>query len=299
MKNNLISLKVVFCAILALFTTSTFAAVELLPSYRGWSGCYKISNENCEVIIAASAGGRVVYYALDGENVIQENRDLDGVSGSELVEKMIAPDGGRFDIGPEATEPEQRQALFAGEWRATIISDYSVEVCYDKKNAHGVSVTRRYTLAKGSSKLEIDQTMTNQTSEPITRHYWGRAFFKPGGIITLPLDSNGNWGSMAPNGLLGDAHAVGKEIVCSVNSPKVLKLGSDSQQGWLKYEVNGIRVVQNFKCDKKGDYSETMGYTTVFYSDQKVCEMEPIGASIKMKPGESSTFSQTWTLSRY
>lgn len=299
MKSKLSLRTATFSILFSLFTSATFATVEQLPSYRGWEGCYKISNNNTEVIIAASAGGRVVYYALDGKNIIQEDHELDGISGDEMVKKMFAPDGGRFDIGPESTPPEQRQALFAGEWHGEILSDNSVEVTYDKQNAHGVAVTRKYTLSKKCSKLEISQTMTNQTSEPIERHYWGRAFCKSGGNIILPIDSKDGWGGMLQNKFIGDAHVVDNKLVCPITNPKNIKIGSASMQGWLKYQVNGVEITQKFKCNKRGDYSATQGYTTVFFCNPRVCELEPIGQSVRLESGEYSTFVQTWELNKY
>ena len=47
-------------------------------------------------------------------------------------------------------------------------------------------------------------------------------------------------------------------------------------------------------------YGEVAGYTiSIWYDEEKVCELEPIGPLETLKPGESASFTENWWLFPY
>ncbi len=272
------------------------AQVTRLPQYRGWSDCYKISNAEAEVIIAPQSGGRVLYFAIDGENIIFEDPAFDGFLKADMQASRIWADGGRFDIGPEALPARMREDIFMGEWRVARVGRREVEIIFDEPNAMGLKVVRRFALSRRGAELEIEQRMTNIESEPLSRHYWGRVFCHGGGVVEIPLDSDDGWGSMGGYGSQG-SKVVDGTLVTQLDDG-VYKVGSSSLDGWISYRVRGLKMVQQFKCYHGADYSDTDGYTTIFYSNEQVCEIEPVSPTVELKPGESHTFKQRWVLTK-
>ncbi len=286
--------RLVLIVALCLSTLSLSAQVERLEEYRGWKDCYSLKNATTELIVCPEAGGRVLYYAIDGENIIYVDRSFDGYLKADMQRTRKWADGGRFDIGPEALPGKMREDIFLGEWSAQVVGKREVLLTFDKPNAMGLKVTRSFKLARKGSALNIVQTMTNISDENVSRHYWGRVFCKGGGLVEMPLDSDEGWGGMAIHGY-GASKVVGDRLMTQLDGTTI-KVGSDSQEGWITYSVDGLKIHQTFKCYKGANYSDTENFTTVFYSNKDVCEVEPVGPTIDLAPGESSTFKQKWVL---
>lgn len=288
MKYYVISL---LCCILPI---SVFAEIARLSNFRDWKDCYSIKNEKAEVILCPVAGGRVLYYAVNGKNIIFEDPGFDGYLLDDFRKDRRWPDGGRFDIGPESILGKQRDELFMGEWQVLVQDDYTVELLYDKENKLGVSVSRKFILHEKGSQLTLTQVMTNQTTHSLKRHYWGRVFCKGGGTVILPLDGKGGWGFMGKH---SSEHMTEKKDRLEYTlRDEVTKVGSGSHKGWLAYKVDGLEITQEFLCFPGGDYSDTDGYTTIFYANGKLCELEPVSPMVLLQPGQSYTFIQKWRL---
>ncbi len=281
---------------LCLSSLSLSAQVERLEEYRGWRDCYSIKNSTTELIICPEAGGRVLYYAIDGENIIYVDPSFDGYLKEDMQRTRKWADGGRFDIGPEALPGKMREDIFLGVWSAEVVGKRELLITFDKPNAMGLKVTRSFKLARKGSALDIVQTMTNISDETLSRHYWGRVFCWGGGVVEMPLDSDEGWGSMGIHGY-GDSKVDGDRLVTPLDD-RTLKVGSSSLKGWITYRVNGLKMHQTFKCYDGANYSDTENFTTIFYSNDKVCEVEPVSPTVELVPGESHTFSQRWVLSR-
>ena len=294
MMRRLLLLAVVSQAIM--LPVKLMAEVMKLDEYRGWKGCYEISNRDSRVILCPSAGGRILYFAIDGKNIIFENEAFDGQLLADMRRSRIWPDGGRFDIGPEDLPARMRDEVMMGTWSATQIDEYTVEMRFERENPLGVYVVRRIELLRRGAKLRITQTMTNYTDQPVARHYWGRVFCRGGGVVELPLDRGGRWGAMGGYSLDG---AVEKGRVLEVSLDDVVrKIGTDSQRGWLRYRVDGLQITQRFTRYDGANYSDTDNFTTIFYSNEDLCELEPVSPTVELDPGESDTFKQVWQLKK-
>jgi hypothetical protein len=68
-------------------------------TYRRWSDCYLISNGTINLVINASAGGRIMVYERNRINIIYEDPEQDGLLLDDYRNKLFDPDGGRFDYG--------------------------------------------------------------------------------------------------------------------------------------------------------------------------------------------------------
>ncbi len=279
-----------------IFTTFSFAAVNKLDNYRGWKDCYEIQNKHVKIVLCPAAGGRILYYAIDGQNIIYENPKFNGILLENMKQYRVWPDGGRFDIGPETLPGAVRDPLMMGAWTAHPIDDYTVELRYESDNSLGLHVARRFKLARRGSKLDIVQTMTNYTDHPVARHYWGRVFCKGGGVVSLPLDDSKGWGAMG--GYSAEGAIVKKGLLQVQLDDIVRKIGTDSHQGWIAYCVDNLEIKQKFKCFKGANYSDTDGYSTIFFNNEDLCEVEPVSPTIILKPGEAYTFKQQWKLSK-
>ena len=74
-----------------------------------------------------------------------------------------------------------------------------------------------------------------------------------------------------------------------------MKVGADSDAGWIAYARGKILFVKYFPVFATGNYSDG-GNTVEFYCSERVAELEPLSPEITLKSGENYTFPEKWTL---
>lgn len=279
-----------------LFTPlSAFSKVTILETYRGWKNCVEISNRDVNVIISPQSGGRVLYYSLYGKNILFEDSNFDGYMLEDFRKDRHWPDGARFDIGPETIPGKLRDEPFMGVWDCKVIDDYSVELIYASDNMLGLHLRRSFRLEEGSAKLFIKQISQNYTDKDISRQYWGRYFCKGGGRVVLPLMEDEYWGYMgnykSDSKVIYDDGKLYYDV-----ADETVKIGCNSSVGWISYIYDSLKFNVVFKVIPEMDYTSTQGFTTIFYTNGQVCEIEPVSPLYKLSPGESFVFEQVWNL---
>lgn len=266
-----------------------------MGNYRGWNNCIEISNLDTRVIISPQSGGRVLHYSVEDRNIMFEDYEFDGYMLEDFRKDRHWPDGARFDIGPESIPGKLRDEPFMGIWDYKIINEYSVELSYYNDNMLGLHLKRCFSLDEDSSELFIKQISENYTDEDISCHFWGRYFCKGGGTVVLPLLGDDIWGYMG-NCNSNDVVTFEKGKLCYDISDKTVKIGCNSSAGWISYIYNDLKFNVTFDISPEMDYSSTQGYTTIFYTNGNVCEIEPVSPLYNLSYGDSFVFEQVWNL---
>lgn len=274
-------------------------------SYRGWDGCYKISNKNTVVIVSPQSGGRVFSYSNNGEDIIYQNESQNGKSYQEWKSEPFDPDAGRFDIGPEKETESRHDSTFMGEWQVVKITSYSLTILSIKNKSLSTEWERTFILDPKTSKLLIKNSIQNISSRQIKLHYWSRTLVKPEGWLLLPTSSKSiyskGWGmfytrsdknDFVDNRFSRNADTVYLHAVDGY----VIKGGTDSKKGYMEYNRGNIQFIKRFKVYSRGDYSATLNMTTIFYLCPKFLEMEPVSPLVTLKPLQKLHFDETWFL---
>jgi len=272
--------------------------------YFGYDDCIELKNESTRVVLGHHAGGRILEYSLNGTNAILLDPEQAGWVWDG--KKGIGPTGGRFDIGPENLIPK-RDALWLGPWEAEILGSEKGRMTSVEDNATGVQLTRDFELDDNSSRLRVTQTIRN-ISDRMTRWcHWSRTFSTGHGICIVPLDDR----SKFPDGYImygpgrvmnyrpGDPNiAKDGDYLVVRDTPLRPKLGMDSHAGWFAYlTTDDLLFVKQYPTFPDRVYNEMAGLTiSIWYKEDQVCELEPIGPMEALEPGESVSFTETWTL---
>jgi len=298
----------IYCGLALVFLTCTqlLAQVEKI-TWRGWPDCYRIKNKQCEVIIGASCGGRVLSFSLNGKNIIFENVSQNGKTLNDWRIKPFDPDGGRFDYGPERTTQSTHSLTWMGAWSAEIIDDYTVRLTSAADTTLGMLSIREFRLHADSAVLMIKQTGTNITNYPLVRHFWGRTLVKPGGILVLPVQPRSRfehgWGRYLWNpDRIESPDSTDERIKIDHKTFRfhavgpTLKGGTDADDGWMAYAVNGLLFIKRFIVYKGQDYSGSDRMTGIFYSNGTFTEIEPCSPTYIIQPNSSVSFLERWEL---
>ena len=275
--------------------------------YFGYKDCVVLQNAQTRVVLGHQVGGRVLEYSLEGRNAILLDPDQAGWlwDGSNRV----GITGGRFDIGPEKLIPK-RDALWLGPWDAEIVGPGRARLTSMEDETTGVQLIRDFVLDPDGSRLAVTQTIRN-VSDRVTRWcHWSRTFSTGHGICLVPLDDR----SKFPDGYImygpgsvidyapGDPNIYRDgDVLVVKDTPLRPKLGMDSLVGWFAYLTQeNLLFLKFYPTYPDCVYNEIAGLTiSIWYNKDQVCELEPIGPMEELEPGESASFTETWTLAPY
>ena len=274
-----------------------------IVQYHGYDKAIELKNDaGVRVILCPQVGGRVLEYSLNGKNVLFVSSD----------EKSWRPgdkppaSAGRFDIGPELVIPP-REVLWSGEWTGEITGDRTARVTSQQDPNTGVRLTRDFELAADSSRLLCTQTITNVSDETKEWCHWSRTFAVGKGYCFIPLTSPSRFPNsyvMYEDGGLINMRPQDPSIVQRENhlqigpTPRKPKLGFDSYTGIIAYVApNDLLFVKRFDTFPDRVYNEAAGLTiSVWYPDNDMVELEPIGPRERLRPGDSASFTEQWHL---
>ncbi|MCA9060390.1 MAG: hypothetical protein KDA85_17895, partial [Planctomycetaceae bacterium] len=91
------------------------------------------------------------------------------------------------------------------------------------------------------------------------------------------------------------------EFIEILAAPRKPKLGFDSYAGVIAYAApNDLLFIKRFRTFPDRVYNEAAGLTiSVWYPDNAMIELEPIGPRQRLQPGESDSFTEEWWLSEF
>jgi hypothetical protein len=274
--------------------------------FFGYADCIVLENATTRVVLGTS-GGRVLEYALRGENALMLDPAQAGwryAPGKPLVE----PSAGRCDVGPEQVIPRHPDLWF-GDWKAEITGPRQARLTSVADRASGVQLVRDFSLDPAGSHLRCTQTIKNISSEVVERCHWSRTFALGHGIVVMPLSEPSRFPNYyvmyGPGGI--DFRPEDPNIRVQdgflevLGPPKNAKLGMDSYAGGFAYLMrNDLAFVKRFPAFPDRVYNEVAGLTiSIWYNGTEVCELEPIGPRERLGPGESASFAEDWWLLPY
>ena len=279
-----------------------------ISEYFGYENCVVLENANVRAVLTEHGGGRILEYSIDGNNAIyldpaQRGLIFDGVTTS------VGPTGGRFDIGPERTIPAHPD-LWMGKWRLVISGPRAARMVSAEDEATGVQLIRDFELDQHSSHLRVTQTIKNISNVDKHWAHWSRSFGTGGGVVLIPLTPESRFPNKyvmyGPGPVINyephDTNIVERSGFLEVlGAPARPKLGMDSFAGWLAYaEKNDLLWIKRFPTYPDRPYKEIAGLTiSIWYYEDQMTELEPIGPREQIAPGQSASFTEDWWLFPY
>jgi len=170
-----------------------------------------------------------------------------------------------------------------------------------------VQLVRDFQLDAKSSHVRFTQTIRNVSREPKHWCHWSRTFAVGGGIAVVPVGEverfPHHYIMYGPGPVMNfkpeDPHVTLRDGCLVVTpTPQQAKLGMDSHVGWLAYVTrSNLLFVKRFATYPSRAYNEMAGLTiSVWYPNETVCELEPIGPRTDIPPGGSASFTEDWWL---
>ncbi len=293
------------CLIAVLLRTTAssaeFAGVKVAP-YLGYEKAVHLTNGHVNVVLCPEVGGRVLEYSLKGNNALYLS---DGEKKWKPGDRPEAS-AGRFDIGPELIIPP-RPTLWSGVWTSEIIADRHARLTSPDDPSTGVRLVRDFVLDEKSTQLSCTQSIHNISDKLVEWCHWSRTFAVGRGICLIPLTKPSRFPKsyvMYEEGSLINMNPEDPNIRVRdgfleiLGTPRKPKLGMDSYAGLIAYlSPNNLLFVKRFKTYPDRVYNEAAGLTiSIWYPDNAMIELEPIGPRERLQPGEHASFTEDWFL---
>ena len=289
-------------ALWLLFSTAAFSSNT--TNFGIYHDCPVLENATTRVVLCPQVGGRVLEYSIGGKNALFVSEyEKTGVE-SEIGRK--SPSAGRFDIGPEKIAPRRTESFF-GEWSVKRADNHSCRLVSEIGKETGVRLIRDFSLADESSRLVITQTIENVSDQTRRYCHWSRTFGNRAGIVLIPLEGFARFpkryvrydGQALLTMPEDDNIQIRDGFLEIVGPPATPKLGMDSFAGWLAHQQpSGLLFIKQFPTYPDRQYCEMAGLTISTWTPKTAhtVELEPIGPAETLRPGESASFSEVWTL---
>jgi hypothetical protein len=280
---------------------------------HGYENCIELSNSACRVVLDPNFGGRVLVYEIDGKNALYVDPEKNGfipVPGEWRGLSGMQPSAGRFDIGPERIKVDTK-LFWLGKWNAEITGNFSATLTSQINEKENLQVVRDFELDPNTTKFKVTQTIKNLGTTPKKLCYWSRTFATGGGICIVPLSNPNRF----PKGYISYSNSnsmlfmpepeenikVMNDYLLILGPVKLPKMVFDSDKGWLGYITkDDMLFVKTYEYNKNHEYGEMAAVPlSIWYHQDIVAELEPIGPWEWIAPKGESSFSETWHLLPY
>ncbi len=279
--------------------------------YGGWNGGLVMRGGDVKAVVVPAVGGRVLNFSLNGENILFDNPDANG--RTLLNSSNFSVGGYQLDVGPELRGIPNHLWLWQGPWGWRVPKPFTVHTFSPSELTVGVQLEKEFVIDPDSGDLGVTQRMRNIISNDVSFCLWDRTLCKAGGYVLVPLNKRSRFkagwairrGARVPE-YRYDGDRPSDERVRVLDGVLVaqakalpespsMKLGLDSDAGWIAYARGRILFVKYFPVFRDANYSDG-GNTVEFYCSDRVAELEPLSPEVTMKPGESYTFPEKWVL---
>jgi len=151
------------------------------------------------------------------------------------------------------------------------------------------------------NSVHLSQSITWHGESPMELAPWGITQLKLGGMAIFPL---ANVDGLRPDrNLVFWPYTQIKDarldlyddlvLLHGVASEQACKIGNHNKSGWIACAFGDALFVKMFTPDTKSNYPD-LGCNVEAYVKDVCLELETLGLSVLLKPGESTTFEETW-----
>ncbi|KKI99161.1 DUF4380 domain-containing protein [Prochlorothrix hollandica] len=274
-------------------TANTPLPVPTQPTLddQGGSGRYRLSLDTVTVEVDAQQGGRIIAFALDGENLLRDN--------------SVDPQnyGSTFWVSPQAIwdwppVPEIDRAPYQ-----VLQSDRSLRLVSQPSPSLGIQVSKSLALgrfrADGSPTLRLTYRITNTHTHPLRYAPWEVSRVSPTGVTFYPTGSalygSGSFGTPLTETSAGVTWWNHDSAPLSQDQ----KLFAEGFGGWLAHLDGDKLFLKTFPDITAADQAPRESEIEVYANgNHTYVEMEAQGAYTRLAPGESLEWTVGWSVHR-
>ncbi|MEP6716437.1 MAG: hypothetical protein ABJC09_12775 [Terriglobia bacterium] len=274
-------------------------------AWAGWPNCYRIANDEVEIVVTSDIGPRIMHYSFQGgRNFFKIFESQKGKSGEpdwqtrgghriwvapETRERTYAPDNGAVSIEIRGT---------------TLVATQPVELL--------TGIRKQLVIDMAAAGTEVTVLHRLQNTLPFAQTFapWALSMLTPGGTGITGFPARGRHEDhLSPtNPLVMWAFTnltdkrwtfLEKYLVLRHDpaAPVATKLGHFNPDTWGAYLLGSELFLKRYKADPSGTYPD-MGCSWESFANADMLEIETLGPLAEVAPGDWLEHTERWSLHR-
>jgi hypothetical protein len=296
-----LKLAVLLCTLLPV---EAAVKVEKTP-YKGWPNCYRITNDEVELIVTSDIGPRVMRYGFaGGQNLFWEEAKNLGKTGAKEWQ-MIG--GHRIWHAPEAMPRTYAPDNSPVEVK---VEGSGVRAIQPVEASTGIQKEIAVRLSDSGSAVEVRHRLTNRNPWPVELSPWALTMMAPGGVSVTGFPPRGKHPEvLAPTHPLvmwaftdftDPRWKITQKYLILRQDPKNAdpeKAGHFNAATWGAYLLGSDLFIKRYRADPSKSYTD-MGCSYETFTNADFLELETLGPLDKIEPGKSVEHVERWSLHR-
>ncbi|MBL8229181.1 MAG: hypothetical protein JNL98_11915 [Bryobacterales bacterium] len=272
-------------------------------AWNGWQNCWRIANNDVELIVTGDIGPRILVYRFaGGRNIFKNFPDQMGSSGESV---FVNRGGSRIWIAPEdraATYAPDNFPVDVQQEGDTLIATAPVEP------ATLLEKQMLIRLAPTGTEVEITHRVANRGLLPVEFSIWILAVLDAGGAGITGFPPRGTHPEcLAPaNPLVMWAFTnladprwrfLERYLVLHQDPahPTPQKIGHFHPHTWGAYLLGSDLFVKRYQAEAEGRYPD-FGCSFEMFANGDVLELETLGPVKRVPPGQAIEHVERWSL---
>lgn len=287
--------------------------VSIVNEYKNFGKCVCVSDGTVEAYATIDIGPRIIRCGfVGGKNIMFNDVERVLTSKDNPEEQPIYDEyygkgrawinfgGHRLWVAPESLPATYYPDSNPVEYE---ILENGVKLTPPAQTENGVQTAMQITLDNG--KFTVTHFVTNISNEDKTMSPWALTVLDKGGVEIIPNNTTDT--GLLPNRriiawpytrLNDERLYMGSEFITVRQDPSVnqaFKLGLDNEHGCAMYLIEDTLFVDRYNHNKDAEY-EDFGCSFETYTNDSIIELETLGESKCVKPGETSIHIENWEL---
>lgn len=272
-------------------------------NYAGWENCYRIANNQIELIITADVGPRIIRFNfLDRENMFKEYPEQMGVTKSD---EWLIFGGHRLWHAPEVitrTYYPDLEPVLVQETDGGLIATQKPEA------TTGLQKQIIINLSKDKAEVQLTHRLINHNLWPVETAPWAISVMAPGGVAILPLPPRKPHPqfilptatlSIWPYTDLSDERWMfGERFIMLKQDPeadKPQKMGIFTPDGWAAYANQNCLFIKQIAIQFDSEYPD-LGSNFEVFTNEAMLELESLAPIDSIPPKGYIDHQEHWTL---
>ena len=287
------------------FSTPALETVKIEKTeYGGWPNCYRLSNQEIDVVVTTDVGPRIIRYGLAGDkNLFVEFEEQLGKSGEK---EWMVRGGHRLWAAPEIvpdTYALDNSPVEAG------INGNRITLRQPVEPETGLRKELTIELEPATSHVKVIHRIENAGTSPRRLAVWALTQMAPGGLaiaafpprasheeVLLPTNPLTMW---AYTDFTDPRWKFTKKYLTLKNDPnncEPQKTGLFNPQTLGAYLHDGRLFIKRANAPGRPEEYPDFGCSFETFTNHAFLELETLSPVVDMKPSESATHVEEWWL---
>lgn len=273
--------------------------------YKGWKNCYRVNNDEIELIVTGDVGPRIIRFGfVGGQNVFKEFAEQLGKSGEEKFQLRGGDRVWKAPEDPVATWAPDNVPVRIILTATGLIARAPIEPLTDLQKEIEIA------MAPSGTAVTVAHRITNHSLFTLEFAPWVLTMMAEGGVAVsgfpprgrhpIHLEATNPLVMWAYTNLSDPRWKFTKKYLTLRQDPRnkeAQKLGLFNSDTWAAYLLNGEAFVKRTKADPSKTYPD-FGCSFETFTNDDFLEIETLGPMTKLSPGDTVEQVEHWGLYR-